>query len=73
MKQKILKLIDRRTVITVMACSFLFLLAYKEIETRAAIDAIALIVIGLIGGNAAQRSFIAFARRSSKKPKKDAK
>jgi hypothetical protein len=68
LRSVLLSLIDRRMLVTLVVVLLLFLLAHKSTtEPKAAIEAITWVSIVLIGSNAAQRSLIAFSKRSVKR------
>ena len=63
------RLLDRRTIVSLLSIAALFTLAFRGIEPKAAIEALAFITIGLIAGNASQQAATAWAQRGSVKPK----
>ena len=71
MKARLLALVDRRTIVTLLVNAMLFVLAYRsEKIATASIDAITYITIALVGAAAAQKGLVAIASsRSRKAPK----
>lgn len=71
MKNKLLALVDRRTIVTLIVNAMLFVLAYRsEKIALASLDAITYITIALVGATAAQKGLVAIAgSRSRKAPK----
>ena len=61
-------LIDRRTVITTLAITLLFILAFRGSDkvAEACVEAFTWIVIGLIAGNSAQKSIRYFGKSKKK-------
>ncbi len=65
-------LIDRRTVITTLAITLLFILAFRGSEkvAEAAIEAMTWSAVALVGSNAAQKSLRYFGRSKKKASRK---
>jgi hypothetical protein len=61
-------LIDRRTVITTLAITLLFTLALRGSErvAEACVESMTWVVLGLVAGNAAQKSLRYFGRSKKK-------
>jgi NhaP-type Na+/H+ or K+/H+ antiporter len=69
-KQKLLRLVDRRTVIAAFVITLLFILAFRSEKLgMSAIDGMVYVAIGIAAGNSAEHAFRAFASRG--KPKKE--
>ena len=62
-------LLDRRTVVSLLVCLGLFVLALRGVSPKEAIDAMAWVSVCLIAGNASQQAATAWAQRGSVKPK----
>lgn len=67
MHPHIIKLIDRRTAVTLISLALLFTLAVRNVSPATAIDGMVMIVIALTGSNMAQRSLIAWAKYGRRK------
>ncbi len=66
LKEKLLNLVDRRTIVVGFVVTLLFALAFKgEKIALAAIDGMVFVAISLVGSNAAQHSLKAFAARKA--------
>lgn len=68
LKQRLLALVDRRTIVALTAITMLFVVAVRETgrEPVAAIDGIVWCTIALAASNAGQKSLTTFARHRNK-------
>lgn len=71
-KERVLRLIDRRTVVAVFVVVLLFALSLRgEKIALSAIDGMVYVALGITAGNSAQTAFKAFATRGKSKVKKE--
>lgn len=61
LRANLLSLIDRRTIVTVIVVSLLFILAWRGVGVAEAIDGMVFVCVALVGANSAQKSLVAWA------------
>lgn len=66
LRTNLLSLIDRRTIVTVIVVSLLFILAWRGVGVAEAIDGMVFVCVALVGGNVTQKAAEAWAGRNNK-------